>query len=574
MSSPGATVYTGSWSNPPGPRADDRPTIVTQIDLLQRIAKDAKKDLLGADWFRSVKDFFSLDAAQGTGPLVFRPRVDIPELQMQMLSETAELTDSAPVIYLTGGDDGKRDEKRERIFRGIWKQEWYSLSIMLAQLWANFGGTGILAAGIDPFAYNGRGSAWLDAIDPEDFDPDPTSLDDNWEYVVYTRPMTLDAVRRRWPDTGWRVPSKPSTRNPAGGSGAPHLSMPFGPMTSLGGQPPSRGLPASGLVNVRFCYTLDPTPEKVKDAAGSNAASQFLSASKFKLRFPNGRLTIDGDGYILYDGDNPTPHRKFPFIPYWGLPKLEGFWAPPPIRYTRTLQEFAERSLTQAFENAYRCNNGIWLLPDGSGLDADKFGGLPGEIQVVNMTHGEPKFVSPNAFPASYLEYIKFALEKQASIQGYGSSRSGQPGAGNLSVELYESAIEESSKLTRLRARLSARSTQKAAELVFYLLAKFFGERRGLRFSSIDEGTLQTDEWQPITDYSSWNVLVDPGSLEVMSQKNLRKTALALSQAGKIDTKTLLTALGWPGAEEIADKADAEAAMRLLSTIKKGRTVK
>ena len=570
-----SAVMTGpSWSrvgNPSG--SDERPTIIQQIDLLQRIAKDAKRDLLGPDWFRNVKDFYSLDAAQGTGPVVFRPRVDIPQLQMFMLSETAELSDNTPVIYLTG-EDGTRDTKRESIFRGIWKQEWYSLSIMMGQLWANFGGTGILAAGIDPFAYNGRGSVWLDAIDPEDFDPDPTSTDDNWEYVVYTRPMTIDAVRRRWPDTGFRVPTRPSARQPVGG-GTPSMQMPFGPMTSMGGgAPASRGVPSSGLVNVRFCYTLDPTPEKVKEAAGSKSADNFLSASKFKLRFPNGRLTIDGDGTILYDGDNPTPHRKFPFIPYWGLPKLEGFWAPPPIRYTRTLQEFAERSLTQAFENAYRCNNGIWLLPDGSGLDADKFGGLPGEIQVVNMNHGEPKFVSPNAFPSSYLEYIKYAMATQAELQGYSGARGGQPGAGNLSVELYESAIEESSKLTKLRARLSARSTQKTAELVFYLLAKFFGERRGLKFPTMEEGSFNMSEWEPISDYSSWNIMVDPGSLEVMSAKNLRKTALALNQAGKIDTETLLTSLGWPGAKEIAEKADQEAALRLLTSIKKGRTVK
>jgi hypothetical protein len=569
-----SAIMTGpSWSRNATPSgSDERPTLVQQIDLLQRIAKDAKRDLLGESWFRNVKDFYSLDASQGTGPLVFRPRVDIPELQMQMLSETAELTDNSPVIYLTD-EEGKRDVKRESIYRGIWKQEWYSLSIMMAQLWANFAGTGILAAGIDPFAYNGRGSVWLDAIDPDDFDPDPTSLDDSWEYAVYTRPMTLDAVRRRWPDTAYRISPKPSARTPVGGV-TPSMQMPFGPLTSMGGAPASRGVPSTGLVSVRFCYTLDPTPEKVKESAGSKSGDQFLSASKFKLRFPNGRLTIDGDGVVLYDGDNPTPHRKFPFIPYWGLPKLEGFWAPPPIRYTRTLQEFAERSLTQAFENAYRCNNGIWLLPDGSGLDADKFGGLPGEIQVVNMNHGEPKFVSPNAFPASYLEYIKFALVKQAEIQGYAGARGGQPGAGNLSVELYESAIDESSKLTKLRARMSARSTQKAAELVFYLYAKFFGERRGLKFPTFDEGEFAMSEWQPIQDYSSWNIMVDPGSLEVLSAKNLRKAAIMLKQAGVIDNETLLTTLGWPGAKEIAEKAEGENAMRALMTVKKGRTVK
>jgi hypothetical protein len=239
------------------------------------------------------------------------------------------------------------------------------------------------------------------------------------------------------------------------------------------------------------------------------------------------------------------------------------------------LQEFAERSLTQAFENAYRCNNGIWLLPDGSGLDADKFGGLPGEIQVVNMNHGEPKFVSPNAFPASYLEYIKFALDQQSQLQGYSGARGGQPGSGNLSVELYESAIEESSKLTKLRARMSARSTQKSAELVFYLFAKFFGERRGLKFPTTDDsGEFVMSEWEPLSDYSNWNIMLDPGSMEAMSAKNLRKAAIMLKQAGVIDNETLLTTLGWPGAKEIAEKAEQEGAMRALQTIKKGRTVK
>lgn len=571
--STGSAVFTGTWSNPQQTSgSDERPSVVQQIDLLQRIAKDAKRDLLGSDWFKSICDFYSLDASLGTGPLVFRPRVDVPQLQMMMLSETAELADSAPVVYLTN-EEGQRDKDRERIFRGIWKQEWYSLEIMMAQLWANLGGTGILAAGIDPYAYNGRGTVWISPVHPEDFDPDPTSMDENWDYVVYTRPMTIDQARFRWPDTAWRIPPKPSARNPVGGQ-TPSLSMPFGPMQTQGGSPQKPGLPSSGLVNVRFCYTKDPTPEKVKDAAGSKAGDTFLPATKFKLRFPNGRLTIDGDGYVLYDGENPTPHRKFPFIPYWGLPKLEGFWAPPPVRYTRTLQEFAERSLTQAFENAYRCNNGIWLLPDGSGLDADKFGGVPGEIQVCNMNHGEPKFVAPNAFPAGYLEYIKYALQVQAELQGYGQARSGQPGAGNLSVELYESAVEESSKLTKLRARLSARSTQKTAEMVFYLFAKFFGERRGLRFPTYEKGDLEMQEWVPMSDYTAWNVMVDPGSLEVMSAKAMRRTALALNQSGKIGTEDLLTALGWPGAKETAERADQEAAMRILQTIKRGRTVK
>lgn len=567
-------MATRSWSLSAQRGKDDRPPICQQIDQLQRISQEAKKELLGADWFRNVKSFYSLDSAAGVpSALVFRPNVDIPQLQMFMLAETAELTENSPVVAISN-HEGKREEERERVLRGLWRTEFYNIKIMLAQLWGNLGGTGILAYGLDPFANNGRGTIWAEPVDPSQFDPDPVaSGDDDWQYVVYERAMHWDEVVCRWPDKGYYVRRNPVSATPMGDSTA-GMRMPFGPMQGVGtGQPAverrSRG---GNLIRVRFTHTLDPTPEKVKEAAGSSAAEGMLSANKFKLMFPNGRLTIDApdDGVALYDGNNPTPRRKFPYIIYYGMPKLEGFWAPPPIRYTRTLQEYAERSLTQAYENAFRCNNSIFILPDGSGINADTFGGLPGEIQVANLNQGNVQVITPNAFPASYLEYIKFALQMQAELVGYSGARGGQPGAGNLSPELYEAAIEEASKLTKLRSRMAAVSTQKFAEGVFYLAATYFTREMNM---PVFDPEFSMFPWKPIESehVPGYNVWVDPGSIEVMSAKNLRKTALALNQAGKIDDETLLEVLHWPEPKETAQRAAQEAALRALTLIKRGK---
>lgn len=563
-----ATSY--SWSKGTSGN-DDYPPIVRQVDTLQRIAQDAKKELLGADWFRNVKDFYSLNSSQGQGPLVWRPRVDVPQLQMFMLAETAELTENTPTIVITQAD--RRDEPKERILKGLWRTEFYNLKIMLAGLWANFGGTGILAYGIDPWALNGRGTIWAEPVDPEFFDPDPIACDDTtWQYVVYSKPMYWDEIVARWPERGYQVPRGAVARTPAGDTVA-GMALPFGPMQGFSpayGAKPQR---QTNLINVRFCYTLDPTPEKMTAAEGSKAADGFLTATKFKLMFPNGRLTILADNVVLYDGNNPTPRRKFPFIPFYGMPKLEGFWAPPPIRYTRTLQEYAERSLTQAYENAYRTNNSIWILPDGSGVSADKFGGLPGEIQVMSMLHGEPKCITPNAFPSGYIEYIKFALQLQAELQGYSGPRGGQPGAGNLSVELYEAAIEESSKLTKLRSRLGAVSVQKFAEAIFAMSTQLYRDGQMLPVFNPEFGM---EQWRAVSSdaLDEYGVWVDPGSVEVMSAKNWRKTALMLNQAGKLPDEKLLEALGVPGAKELSEEAQQEMALKALAGILKGSGAK
>lgn len=537
-----------------------------QITELRRIAAYSKDDFLGSNWFDDVKQFYSLDDPISQTPS-WRPRVAIPQLQMFMLAETSELTDNDPRIYITS-PDGDRDKEREKALEGMWKQEHYSYHLMRAQLWANMGGTGIAAFGIDPYAYGGRGTVWMEAIDPSRFFPDPAALgEEDWLYCVWERPMYWDQVVMRWPDQGYRVPQRPASSTPTTQQSAV-MRMPVGPLQETEGIPQSR-YASSGLVTPRFCFTLDTTVERVKQIAGSSAGKAIdIAPSKFKLRWPNGRLSIDCENVILKDGDNPTPHRKFPFVAFWGMPKLEGFWAPPPVRYTQTLQDISERLSTQYFENCVRLNNGTLLLPDTMGQDPESVAFLPGGVIVYSPLGGEPKILTPPPFPPQFVESIRFFLDQQAQLQGYTEPRTGQPGAGNISVDLYEAALDKASRLTRLRFRLMAISVQKSAEMIFYFAARYFRNR--IQFPNYGE-EFSMAPWNPITDDGSlWNAYVDPGSIEPMSAMNLRKTALALKQAGLYDTQSTLEALGVPNAKEIAKKTEQETALQALANIKQG----
>lgn len=542
------------------------PTLVRQMDELQRISSDYKREQLGEDWFRDVRDFFSLQTMQATAPS-FRPRVIVPELQMYMLAEAGDVTDNSPVIYITEREHG-RDKAREQAMRGAWRQGQFNIQLFLAQLWANLGGTGIAMVGFDPWARGGRGETWLKVCDPGNCYPDPAaSSEDDWEYFVLVEKKYLDWVQARFPEQGYRIEARPSTHTP--GSGDTTLGMPFGPMMSPGGLPEQYTGMSDGQVSFRRSWTNDTTIEKVRDLAGSAAGKELdIAPSKYRKMFPNGRLTMDAEGTILFDGDNYVPHRQFPFVRFWGMPSLQGFWGVPPIRYTRSLQELAERMYTQVFENAIRLNNGWILIPNTTGIDADKFGGLPGEITVYDAMQGhKPEVVWPKEMPAHMAQLPQLLLEEQRRVQGHTEARQGNPGAGNVSEDLYEAAVGQASKITKIRGRFFAASVQRAAELVFYFMARF--HKNALQFPPAEKGSEELTQWKPIDGESLYyDVWLDEGSIEPMSQQNLRKTALALKQAGLYDIESTLEALGLPNAKEIAEKVTQQLQLEALANVK------
>jgi hypothetical protein len=223
---------------------------------------------------------------------------------------------------------------------------------------------------------------------------------------------------------------------------------------------------------------------------------------------------------------------------------------------------------TQIFENAVRLNNGWILIPSATGVDADKFGGLPGEITVYDAQQGmKPEVVWPRDMPAHMTQLPQVLLEEQRRLQGHTEARQGNPSAGNVSEDLYEAALGQASKITKIRGRFFAASVQRAAEMVFYFMARFL--RNPLQFPPSEPGSDDLTQWQPVdTESMLWDVWLDEGSIEPMSQQNLRKTALQLKQAGLYDIESTIEALGIPNAKEIAQKVIQQLQLEALANIR------
>src|SRR5215831_17730747 len=309
-------------------------------------------------------------------------------------------------------------------------------------------------------------------------------------------------------------------------------------------------------------------------AKARNPISYFpdpTTAPDLEWKYPNGRLIVECNGRILSDGDNPWPLGMFPTVPFWSMPPLFGIWGVPAVRYSITLQNVAERLMTGVFENAVRLNNGVWFIHSNTGIDAEAFGGSPGEVCVINPQSTVPQCVFPQQMPAHFTQIPTALLDRQKALQGFTPARSGSPGAGNLSPELYDESVLRSQGLTQLRGRLGAVSFQMFSELWFYTMCRFFTQSR-TNLVPTDEGRKPV-EWKPLDHLmqgrpDAFDVEVDEASIQPLSQTVLRKMVPELMKSKVLSVRRGLNMLNFPHAEEVAREHEQEMSLEALSRAK------
>lgn len=555
------------------PNQDDqgRDPIAHQMDELQRISVDERDKKLGNDWFKEVQELY--EVGNPKEQLSFRPRVVIPQLQVLMLNEATDLTDTDPRTIITKRGDNSRDRDREDAFMAQWQNGGWSNQVMLAELWALFSCIGYLQIGYDRNACNGQGQVWIKHRDPATVFPDPAAKsDDEWSYVIIEDRLYLDEVRRRWPERGWMVKSRPQAVSSGPSEESPYsFRMPAGPMSFVPGLPTATHLEGDGRVRVRTLWCLDPSLVEDKSVEGGRRPA-----------YPYGRMVVECEGVILYDGENPTPcldgKAVFPLVSVVAMPRLGSYYPPSATKYSWTMQKMAEKLYTQLYENIVRTNNLITVVNDQSGISIDNFGGLPAEVHVASFQGGDPiKQYGPPQLPGQAFQLPQLLLEMQRAVQGFTPARQGEPTQGNVSGGLYDMSIVQSQKLTRLRGRLMAETLQRVSRIAFAMMAKFYLVNRYYPIFADDANSeTKLAEWQPIADvkggdYTAYDVALDPGSVRPVSGAMLRMMVPMLKQMGLITNETALEMLEVPDAKNEAAKVQQETALAALAQATKGR---
>ena len=552
----------GSGSPKTDNDASSKDKRVRQMEELIRISEDAKKEVYGQNHDETTSNFYNLTDTTKKMPS-YRPRILAPQLQVLLLKEASEATDSNIRIFIH--KNGDRDKDREKAFQEHWKKNFYGLQLLMAQVYAQFSGTSFLQAGNDPFAKQGKGNVWMRARKQGKVYVDPVSpWSEDWTWMIVEDDVYLDEVRKETPDHAGEISRQSARSVNLAGSPAGTLELPPGPMSMT-----ARGLPKSdegttaGLMRRRTGYFIDASKREVS----TNEAVQFekhnLPVPKWVPVYPNGRMLIEVEGTVMSDGPSWCPLPDiWPIVPVWALPPWDNVWCPAPMKYTKSLQDAAEQQMTNTYENARRLNNGMMIIHESTGLTANTVGGMPGEIQVVaaNSPPGQGiQILYPPPFPPQMITLPQSYLALQKELRGATDARSGNMAPGNVGPDLFEAAVAQSSAGTRLTARFFAYSVQKVAELLFYTMAASYKDEQIFRNGN------QKATWKPVDGDEDYEVQIPEGALRPMSEGSLRNMVIELKKAQMIDTRHALELLDIPESDEIADAVEKEMALAALA---------
>lgn len=547
--------------------------LIRELDSLNEMGKKGRDDALGSDWENDIRSFYMVEDGDLVSPS-FRPRVRIPELQTLLLNEATDLSDTTPIVYIANQDE--RDKDREKAFGAYWRQGFFNNRLLNIYLYSLLSGISYGQVVFDPLARRGQGSVYLKPRDTSNTFPDPYATNESdWFFVQMVDRLYPDQIWRNWPASRGRVKSNgytPVNTAANGFSLSGSFSMPPGPMSLTGGFGTAAPSAFDGREVVRTTFLYDGTVERMEEKLGSKSTNGRLAAPK--LKYPDGRMIIDCQGHVIFDDNNPFPLSRFPVVRFLSMPAIYGWYPPPPVRFTRSMQSLAERFYTQLFENMVRMNNGIWFIPEECGIDPEDFGGLPGEVRVISANAGKlPECKWPQQMPAQMIEVPDKLLAMQRTIQGFSTSRSGDSGAGNTGADLFDASVYQSQYLTRLRSRLMSESIQKVVELTFYTMARYFvHDQKFVNWkydSEAQENIPDTFKWSGTgsSHLDDFDIVLDPGSIRQFSSMALNKLALLLRQQGAIDTRSLLETLDFPRGSEIASNMEREQALQALSRI-------
>lgn len=549
------------FSNTQRKSAPDRDPRIVHIDEWQQLADKKRDDALGTNFFEDTKTFFSLSENQ-TAPR-FRPAVRMPELQMMCMKEANDLSEFQPQAYIYSYKNDSRVDSLEKAFHAQWNEMFVPYHLLFAFVASQFMGTGFLHFGIDPFAKNGRGQMWTKWRDSKSVHCDPnTDYTCNWSFLIVDDWLHLDEIKRRFPERAKFLPrqstnSPKDVRNDEGTSG---FRLPDGPWRAM---PPFNNISsARGMASrLRTTYCLDYS----RDLIGELPTDPDQLA-KYKWKYPRGRVLIDCEDVVLADGQ--CPFRRFPLIPVWATPPLYGTWAVPPTRYSESIQSLAEKMYSQTFENFYRLNNGIWLIPESAGIEQGKFGGIPGEKSTYEGDK-PPTLVPPPAFPSSAIDFPEKLLQKQKELHGFTQARQGNPGSGNLSADLFDSAVLRGQSMTQLRGRLASAAVLDLSKLMAFTMLEFMPSQKmplkdGSKFEVVDYQ-------QPQEDLDEFEMFLDDGSFHVKSQAVISKIAETLMQKGQLPVGTGLEMIGYPNSDKVEQDLKEQQALAAVAAVSSGK---
>lgn len=145
--------------------------------------------------------------------------------------------------------------------------------------------------------------------------------------------------------------------------------------------------------------------------------------------YPFGLLLIWSGTMILYVGKNPLMPMRLPFTLFLGPNKTPGtLYADGLLDDIKHLQRVVNQVESKKIEIIGKMANPHLLVPNGSGIEQNTWGNIPGQVIPYNKGYG-PTRLDPSEVPASMFQHTNDQVERSKFLVGHSDLAAGSVGA-------------------------------------------------------------------------------------------------------------------------------------------------
>jgi hypothetical protein len=386
-------------------------------------------------------------------------------------SQVPILTDSRPKFEYLPMEP--QDREFAELMNQIALSEWESKNYLYKETEVIFEGhlygTGISELVYDEEADNGEGGIVYRSKDVFYFfpDPDAESLEEKCDFVIVAEPMTVEKVKRRYPEKAKYIKSDIVETLDA-------VKNDLQPARSRSPVNDRLIMEGSGLklteeqkkVTVICAYYRDDTvDEQEKREVGEDGLESVVYEQR--LKYPGLRKTVIANGVVLADGPNEYDDGLLPYQRFINYVLPHEFWGVSEIEQLEGPQKTFNKLMSFVLDVLTLMGNPIWVVDHNSGIDPYNLTNAPG--LVVEKTPGsEVRREAGVQLQPYVIQVMQLVQELHNQISG----------AQDITRGINPSGVTAASAIADLQNAAQTRIRQKARNLDAYL------QRLGEQFAS------------------------------------------------------------------------------------------
>ena len=430
-------------------------------------------------------------------------------------------------------------------------------------------GTGFFKCMWDPAEANGAGNATMTRIDPFCIYPDPDATDDeDLNYIIEARRMTLAEIERRWPDkVSLLVNESPTATDDLSERDDPMSDTPTGPpMANIGPISPATtrgyGLPGQGRITLTDTDAYTVLECWVKE----NCAYPDPEDPEAEPTIvPEWRVIVTVGSHVLMNekAKDLWNHGRHPYVRFV-MHDLGDFWGISLVDHLAPAQLAINRLLAALQHHSELCGNPVFMEDSRAGISRTKIVNKPGQRLQKNQG-SEVSWLVPPDMPPGVSNLVTFWINEMERISGLSAIVRGATPTGRNAQGVLDSVQESAFVRVRLALRNLERTMAKTGRLLANLVVENYTLPRTVAIAG-ESGEKSMLALRGRHFYSPNSMGADPmefslyvlaGSSMPISRTARAQEADTLFAMGAIDHQAVLEAHDYPNRTDILQRVMA-----------------